>query len=181
MKSIQNIFLFIILSTLFNACTQDTKSEGQVKTDRHFDLKAFIQEEVNTLTNNKTVLQKEIKFKGQTESKNIEEPDWKAELKVFSDSDINKTAWLDKFEVDTIDNTVYYKCLSPKIKTQSLQLFLDKNKEITRLEIKNKTGNVLYDSNETLTYNRSDKKYSIDRNQKVLFGDMEEIIIRGSF
>jgi len=175
---------FLGLGLVF-ACSEPveetSKLDKVVGPKTFFDLKGFIVSESDYLSESNAVLEKEISFKGKKERKTIEQVEWKKELSIFANSDINKAAWLDKYVVDSTANFVHYKTASPKIKTQSLKVFFDGNKAITKVEIENSTGNGLYDSSEWLEYDKVGKRYSIRRNQKVVFGDFEEIVILGEF
>ena len=176
------ICCLLLLTVACNDSNSTASTTEQARTKNAlFDLKAFMTTEIASLTDSNTNLEKEIKFREATEKQTLPQPDWNKELMIFSNSTINKAAWLDKFEVDSSATLVHYKCISPKIKTQDMKLFLGPDKAITRIEIENKTGNFLYDSDELLKYDKVNKRYSIERNQQVLFGDEERIEIKGTF
>lgn len=169
----------------FSACTDPTQSSEDVaaKEAHFFDLKGFIQNDVNELIKQNSRLDKTVKIGDKNEKQLVEQPDWKNELKVFEDSDINKVAWFDKYEEQISEHSIVYLTTDSTLKTKRLQIDFkgkaDKNsKDVKSVIIINNTKNVLYQSSEFLTYIPKNN-ISIIRNQKVRTGDDETIEIRG--
>ncbi len=171
-------FVFILLLA-FTACVSPENSAVQSE-KTFFDLKGFMEHEAQKLSTAK--LEKRIKIGDKTESKTFDTPNWTQELLVFSNSDINKTDWTDKYTVENKGNSLVYIANDSTLKTKRLQVdFNDsQNKNfdnIKSLMVINNTRNVLYESSEFLSYYPNDN-FTIIRNQRVKTGEDKTIEIK---
>jgi len=128
-------------------------------------------------------LEKTVKIGDKSEAKTLETVNWSQELQVFSEADINKTAWMDKYDKDTLSQQIVYVANNSALKTQKIVLDFKGStylgEALTKVTINNQTDNVLYQSNETLTYMPPQKQWNIRRTQKVATGNTETIVIEG--
>ncbi len=79
------IYLFLLL--LFG-CIDKAKEQRPELT--YFDLKGYFDREVSRLSKSNPVITKSVKVNDSTEAKTIKIGDWKRELSIFYDADINK-------------------------------------------------------------------------------------------
>ncbi len=164
------------------ACQAPIQQE-QSKEKVFFDLKQYFNKTIENLEQSSSVLDKTVKIGTQTETKILQEVDWAQELQVFVDADINKTAWMDKYDKDTVGQRISYIANDPSLKTQKVILdFLNVGymaENLDKVTIENQTNNVLYQSQETLTYLSLQNQWVIRRTQKVATGNAEIIEIEG--
>jgi hypothetical protein len=116
---------------------------------------------------------------GVKEERNIKVTDWKNEFDLFIDADINKSAWRDSYTKDSTANKIVYRAKDEDLKTRSISIILD-NAKLKQIVIKTKVDNLLYHSEETLTY-REGLSYQIKKHQKVILLGLNDYLIEGKF
>lgn len=156
-------------------------SEPEVKSSqKHYaDIKGFVESEVSRLSKSNTRVNKTVIQNGISESLTNLEVNWEDELALFSESDINKTAWQDSYSVIKKAENTEFLALDSTLRTRLIITRQNKNKEIVYLQIRNRTKNNLYKTDEVLTY-IPDSVYSIIKDQKVIFLGKNRFEIRGS-
>ena len=107
-KDLKNTFTLILigLGLLFGWGCSDfspTEASASLKVKKYFDLKGFMQEEVKRLSG-REAFTKSLYVNGETETKSEVKIDLDKELDIFSESDINRPAWSDKYKVDSLFN-----------------------------------------------------------------------------
>ena len=120
-------FIFAFLSLfLFTNCGETLSSTNEKSDNAYFSLKDFFEKEIAQLTENKVGLHKTVFLGEESETQNLKDINWKKELKLFADADINKAAWRDKYEIDSIrQNGVLQVSYIPKdedLRTQKVAL-----------------------------------------------------------
>lgn len=177
-------FLFVFTLVTMIACEQ-VPSINQNNTELFFfDLKGFFDTEIDYLNEHQPSLYKKIRYKEQEEEKVVSIKDWKKELKVFYDSDINKPSWKDKYTLDStqLDNglsLLHYQAIDENLSTQVLDVKL-KGKEVHSILIIKKASNQVYESQQYLTYIPK-KSYSIKKTQDVVFFDEDDYNIDAKY
>ncbi len=168
--------LFIPLFLLFSACLKPEKTADK---KLFFDLKNYFEIQTIKLDAQKNPIFKEVKKDGISERKTVLIDDWKTELQLFSQSDINKPAWQNSYQLKRTGNNLLYTATDPSLKTQVLRVVFEE-KKLKSITIENKTSNLLFTSREILSYEPG-KEYKIDKKTKVwLLGNNDYLII-GSF
>ena len=172
--------LTLFLGLLFSvSCTPE---EVLLENRPFFDLKSFFESEIEKLNQTKEI-KKIISYKGQLEEKVLTASDinFNEELQIFMNSDINRTAWLDKYTVDTTFNAqggidkLDYTTTDPKLKTKSLIINFREGEPYS-VAIRNQTGSFFSNTDQYLFY-ESEKKYRIENSQKlILFSDQALIV-----
>ena len=164
------IFSFFLL--LFIAC-QPQASTGKIGAQNtFFDLKTFFEKEIGSLESIKAIKKKVI-IDGVVEEQERKTFNLLEELASFIDADINRPAWLDQYEVDSIVNdeqqlqAIHYKALKPTLKTKELAITFEKE-EVTRINIQRGLSNMAATSVQELIYT-SGKGYSIKKEQSLVF------------
>ncbi|HEY0246470.1 MAG TPA: hypothetical protein VGC01_12960 [Mucilaginibacter sp.] len=161
-----------------SACQPDLKETGSDM--KYFDLKAYFKAKVSKLsTQNRPVL-KTVTHNGVTETKTISINNWERELNMFSESDINKPAWKDSYSVqNTAGGSLIYIAKDPELQTREIIINKDKDK-VKSILIFNHTKNILYETNEKLTY-VPDSVYRIEKSQHVKLMGSNQYDIKGIF
>ncbi|MEM8908368.1 MAG: hypothetical protein AAGD05_11025 [Bacteroidota bacterium] len=122
-----------------------------------FDLKAFFSKQQSQHQQIKS-FRKAVQLDGKTEEQVLDDLDVDAELKLFTNSDINKTAWLDKYEVDSLFDQqghlhhLQYRAKEQQLKTRLLSVAFDNGGAVDSLMIQNASSGLVVQSKETLYY-----------------------------
>ena len=181
-----NKFTLLLLATLFcfSACVETSTAENPVVEKPFFDLKDYFAQEISRLAEKKNVTKKAF-YNGKEETKIIENPDFSNELLIFSNTDINRTAWLDKYSVDSTLNAqqelaaIDYAALDKKLKTKSLRVEFANN-VVSSIEIITAGNSAISQTENHLTYSPT-KGYSIKSKQDVKFVSKNDINIQVIF
>lgn len=174
------MFLFLLLT--LGACQID--SPPQKNTMAFFSLKNFFEKEAQKLNGQKINVEKTIKHNGKTETHETEVKSWTEELQLFSESDIAKPSWMDKYKLDSfpVDSNLVllrYTALDEALETQALDIKLSGSTVHSILIIK-RISNPVYESQQYLTY-IPNKGYTIEKTQEFLFSTQEEYNIQAKY
>lgn len=168
MKIISQIVFFVIIVFCFSNCVEQT---SVVKTEpSFFDLKEYFETQVTSLSEVKKI-SKTTLVDGKRIEKELDSIDFNQELKVFKESDINKIAWIDKYEVDSIYdeksmlNQIIYKATDEKLRTQKLLISFNQS-VVDTIEIFNNVSGNIAKLDQHLTYIPS-YGYLIESTQKI--------------
>jgi len=168
--NLKYLLLFLISFFLFS-CQQESNSSLQ---HRHFfDLKDYFKNEQARLTKINKVIKK-ANIDGKLEEKTLEGVNFKEELALFADSDINKISWLDKYDADTTRQgndivQINYLAKDKNLKTNSLSIFYQNNK-VNQINIIRKTSSIAAELEQELIYKPS-SGYSIKSLQQTSLSD----------
>lgn len=183
--------LFIKKNILFLACCmlvllscQKEPDTTAIKLTPFFDLETYFKKEVEGLKNVKQV-EKTAAINGQQEKKTLENIDFSQELAIFTQSNINKTGWLDKYVVDSIYNTkeelvqLKYTAKEERMRTRQVAIFFE-NKEVSKVEVQNGTSNIIAQTQQNLVY-LPKKGYTIKSEQDIVFSEPREMLVEVRF
>ena len=146
-------------------------AEKRLKETHFFNLKVFFEQEANRLTKLNKSVNKSVVHNNMRQHKTLIIPNWKAELSSFFESDINKAAWRDSYRVLEDSQHITYTALDSNLRTRSITIKKNTNGAPIQIDIINKTTNVLYQTQEQLTY-KPHLVYTINKRQRViLLGD----------
>lgn len=160
---------YLLLISLFTlllgiaSCKQD--SNATVDTKAFFDIKGYFEADSARLTKKNPLVIKTVTHNKTPETQKVHISDWGTELSLFIQSDINRPAWRDSYDVSTSDNITRYTAKDPSLKTQKV-LFKMENNKLKWIMIINHTKNVLYENTEKLSY-FPDSLYVIAKKQSV--------------
>ena len=165
MRIIKLLFFFALVG-LLSYCAAETVVT--VQSQPFFDLKSFFSQEQEQLNSIKKVIKKAT-IDGVVEEKTMDSFDMKKELALFVDSDINKAAWLDKYNVDSIYNgkiltQLTYIAKEDDLKTKHLAIHFTKGL-VDSIYIIRKTTSLVAKLEQHLKY-VPHKGYSIESQQK---------------
>ena len=181
-----NKFSLLLIAILFclSACADTSAADKSVVEKPFFDMKGYFAQEIERLADKKNVTKKAF-YNGKEETKVIENPNFANELLVFSNADINRTAWLDKYSVDSTFNAqqkltaIDYLALDETLKTQSLHVEFVNN-VISSIEVMTTGNSAISIAENKLTYSPT-KGYNIKSKQDVKFVSKNNIDIQVIF
>jgi hypothetical protein len=166
----------LLLIALLPSCKDDNIN---TRTDlKYFDIKGLFTADTARLRKLNHITHKTVNHNGAIESKDLHIANWGLELNLFSQSDINKPAWREAYNVIKSDNIEIYKAKDPDLKTREIMVKKE-NGKVKWLVIYNKTKNMLYQTTEKLSY-FPDSIYIIEKYQKVRLLGANRYTIKGS-
>jgi hypothetical protein len=170
------VFIFLLSTiALLPGCKPDNVETGTAL--NYFDLKGYFEADTARLTKRNPLVTKTVTHNSVTETKQVHIDDWGAELNLFSQSDINKPAWRNDYDVDSSATGVIYRAKSFDLKTQIIVINKTGDK-IKWLMIYNSSKNLLYQTNVKLSY-YPDSLYTIEKYQKVRLLGANKYLIKG--
>jgi hypothetical protein len=170
----------IALPLLLLAACQMRESAESGGPKPFFDLKGYINAQIEALNALQPTLEKRIQVDGQNETQELDSLDYEKELRMFLRSDINRKAWFDKYEVDsTFENgtleSVRYTTDTEDLKTSLLEVEYEQG-EVSRIYIENKTESVVADVRQELLYEPG-QGYRLFTAQKTAMSSEQEVIV----
>ena len=146
------ILLFTaIISIFLISCDNPKKDSVQIK--KYFDLKGFMERQIAELDQKKPVVDKTMKMGEEQNSRSSNEINWKKELELFLQADINKPAYIQSYIVSRPDSSTYEYGLKQgqDLPVRYLKIKLDKaNGMPVRIEAQLKSQNKLYESEKNI-------------------------------
>jgi len=163
---------FGVLFLLLMGCAKNNSTAPEVM--YYFSLKNYFNEEADRLKETKPTVKKIVSLNENHETKSLTIEDWNNELLTFVEADINKSAFVGKYEADSILNEnklqrITYKAKDAKLKTRLIDIYFDTTtNEAEIIEVVLETRNTLYHSTQNLRYERN-KFYSVNGTQEIRF------------
>ncbi|MEH3114736.1 hypothetical protein [Pedobacter terrae] len=157
--------LFIpVFALALSSCNQ--RKEAQANTHlAYFDIKGYFEKEISRLQRLNPIVNKTVKVNGDVESKDSKIADWTKELAIFVNADINKTSWKGSFNKQVKNGVDIYTSDHKKIPIKKVSIMW-RGQNAGKIEIIVDNKNILYQSQDTLTY-YPDSLYSIKKHQKI--------------
>jgi hypothetical protein len=152
------LFVFFISS-----CS--SKHEEKASNALYFDIAGYFDGEAQRLAQTNPTISKTVYVKGGKENKLTRITNWKTELAIFKDADINKASWRGEFNVNQTENATSYTTNNNKIATRKVEVHKIRS-EVVSIKIFKETNNYLYKSTDTLVY-YPDSLYEITSHQKI--------------
>lgn len=176
----KRILPFCLVIGLLSSCGESEQTTQNLQTEVYFDIKGFFEEEAVRLSGNSNPVHKEItRNREETESKNITIKDWKKELSLFIESDINKPAWTSSYQVREEGDSTVYITSDPNLRTKKIVINMEDEK-VAAITISNEVTNQLYTSQEKLYYS-PDSLYRIEKEQDVRVIGSNQYLVTGKF
>jgi len=173
----KSLAIITLIVFLLPSCKPDNLRQGAAK--QYFDIKGYFENSIAKLERKQQTITKTVVHNGTSESKKVEIGNWKAELALFIESDINKPAWKGLYTVQDSAGTTIYTATDPDIRTR--RIAIGKTAQgIKYISIYNEINNVLYSTRETLNY-IPDSVYTIEKYQKVRLLGANTYKITGKF
>ncbi|MFT5646945.1 MAG: hypothetical protein ACI976_001631 [Aureispira sp.] len=184
MQYLGKFFILLYLTIYVSACNVPTIQETNRQQTTFFDLKGFFKEEAKYLKEQGVKIQKTIQHNQTKETQTALPKDWEKELLLFSESDLNKPSWKDKYVLDSTDRgngltLLHYKAIDENLSIQVLDVEL-KGEAVHSVLIVKKIANQVYESQQHLTYIPR-KSYSIKKSQEVTLFDKDDYTIEAKY
>ncbi|WP_231427366.1 hypothetical protein [Pedobacter sp. Leaf250] len=125
------------------------------------------------------IINKTVTVNGELEKKEIKINDWKKELAIFSNADINRKSWRGSFAFKEKNGVDIYTSDNKKIPVKKVSITWNGEKA-KRIEIIIANKNILFQSNDTLNY-YPDSLYDIKKEQKIRLLNEKKYSITGKF
>lgn len=170
-------YTLVLLFLVISACSQP---EEEIKRNTYADLKGFFDAEASRLVKSDPLIKKTVARNDVSETRELKGIDWKTELSLFAESDINKPAWKDSYKVTNLPGRVSYKATDSSLRTREISINKDSKGKITKVTILNQSNNMLYSTTEQLMY-IPDSLYQISKKQQVIVIGDNRYYINGEF
>lgn len=167
---------FIVLLGIAS-CKRD--SNAAADTGKFFDIKGFFEADSARLTKENPLITKTVTHNKIPETQKVHISNWGTELSLFIQSDINKPAWRNSYEVKATGNITIYRAKEPSLKTREV-VIKKENDQLKWIMIINHTKNILYENTEKLSY-FPDSLYLIQKKQSVRVLGTDTYRVNGLF
>jgi len=173
----KNTYILLFVLALIS-CNQgkDSKIDSG---NAYFDLQGYFEKEIARLQRLNPTVSKTVSVNGINESNNVKVADWKKELAIFANADINKASWQGSFTNKKVGLADVYSSDSKKIPVKWVYV-AKRDSEIQKIEIIIANKNILFQSNDTLSY-YPDSLYLIKKQQKIRLLKEKKYTISGKF
>jgi len=178
-RIIKTFFGFAILGCLVTAC-----GLSEAQSDHHkiyFDLKQFIENQSNMLQKQNPKVQKNIVSDSISTTKKLYIKSWNAELKPFSECDINAPILRDAYEIEETSNQTVYTAKRNDLKVRKITLEKSAD-QIQAIRIQYESENNFYHTERWAEMELEDGqvyRYSISGMQKILLKNRNSYKISG--
>lgn len=157
---------YMVLALSMWSCDDPDSAAGTLHTTPYFSLADFFSEEASKLQQSNPEIFKTVAKNGEQEEKRIQVADWRSEFALFIDADINKPAWRNSYQVDSVGSSVTYTSTDPALRTKEIRVDTSPTGAVKHIRITNQASNMLYQTDEQLDY-YVDSIYRIEKHQQV--------------
>lgn len=178
------VVLFAAVALLLTSCIAETKMAAQQ--EPYFSVKDFIEKEISRYANRQQLIYKEGRVNDRTELDTLQPADsmaWAAQFAQLIQADINKPALHGSYRIgsDTANGkkTTRYEARKEDLTVREF-VVEEVESKVTKLFIRVSASNVIYDSDQRLTY-IPDSLYVIEAHQKVVTGNSDNMEMRIRF
>ncbi|MFT4760251.1 MAG: hypothetical protein ACI9XO_003027 [Paraglaciecola sp.] len=176
-------YCLFALMLIFQSCQLTTSKPLKEMEKPFFDLKSYFEQEKTRLAalSNFT---KTTMVDGKEETKKIEKLNFDNELRIFTEADINKPAWFDKYAIDSVLQAgnltkISYTATDKKRDIQNIVIDFSKQKVI-KINIKKSAETALADTQFQLIYEPK-IGYSIENTQQLTVGEDKKFLVTVQF
>ncbi|WP_449047388.1 hypothetical protein [Parapedobacter sp.] len=156
-----------LLLLTMSSCSSDSGSRSvQSQPTPYFSLAEYFEKEAARLQQHNPEIIKTVAKDGAEERKTIHVVDWKKELALFMDADINKPAWRNSYRVNRDGLSVTYTSTDSALRTRKIRVERSDEGTVTHIHVTNQVSNMLYKTSEQLDY-YVDSLYRITKQQHV--------------
>lgn len=167
------LFPFLI-SVFFLGCSGGNTAESlDPETNTFFPVETYFQNEAERLQQEQPRITKTLSLNDKEEVLRPDTLDFSEELKVFTNSGINKVSWLDRYTADTTRaddgaiEQIRYQAQDDKLRTRLVEVTYNDG-VLAEVHIRNRTENIVLDAQQELTY-RPGKEVVIKQEQQIRF------------
>ncbi len=181
---LKSIIIYSFIVIYFSACV--STEINPPATNGFFDLSDFMDQEVKNKKDRVKKLRKMISLDGVAETKEIENFDFEKETALFRTADINKVAWLDRYETDSVFyesgqlEKLIYKSIDNDLRTKSLIIHYDTKNVIDHILVEQSSTSALAKSVQNLSYLPA-SGYRIENQQDITALTPHKLIVDVTF
>ena len=161
----RSVLSFLFLVSVVSSCSPTSKEVVVIK---YFDVPSFFEKEVGMLTSKNVEVSKVLSTDGETSSLTII-PDWNKELAVFSSINLNKSSYIGKYKVDTIQHNdgilVNYNAIEKGLPVKNLSYALS-DEQVSWIEVNKVDKSMILSSELHLRY-VPDSGYTVSGSQQI--------------
>ncbi|MCH8317140.1 MAG: hypothetical protein IIA88_01365 [Bacteroidetes bacterium] len=149
-----NTFLIILLSIaaiFFSSCNLvPEKENAALKNNEYFNIAEFIDHQIDLLDSLDIKLSKTVRLNNKKETRTLKQIDWKKELVLFKELNVNKPSIRERYKQEIMYDTVNeilvknYSPLDPELKIKFLKIGLSDNDKVNSIEGRLFDANLLY-------------------------------------
>lgn len=170
----------LFISLLLVGCTD---SETQNSTKTYFDLAGLVNQQITELNKNQPLTHKNLVIEEKKEVLNTNIIDWKKELELFLQADLNKQSYqLSYNKEDTPQMAIYTLKKGESLSVKSLKILFDEDKTVKHIEALLQTENYLYQSEKHLLMTLDKNhltNYQIEGWQELFIGKKKSFKVDG--
>jgi hypothetical protein len=168
---------------LFTAC--ESNSSNTIEASPYFNLKDFLENQAVMLDSLKPSVEKIALDEKSPTPKKFKVDDWKRELRLFIETNINRPVYIGQYSVDSSKSNpqkVIYKAKTDDLSTRSIEIFYNQDAKLDSIKIFYKKQNWLYGSERDalLTFEQNAakenrlKNYRVKGFQSTIFGTRQD-------
>lgn len=183
--SIQLFSFFLFFTLIFSSCIPpDIKETAQ--TD-FFDLKGFLDSQINSLEKKEFSLLKKTVLQGQKSEQTLKKINWKDEFAFFYSSDINTPQLRDRYNIEKTSQKWIFKTDEEHLLIKEMQIiFVTKDdfsfQNVNEIIIFQKDKNQIYENDRALNIKVKNgvlESYSIKGSEDVILNEKQEFLVEG--
>jgi len=166
------------------SCAKGPVPENKPEVNHFFSLKDYFTQEVQALSSVNKV-KKTTAVNGEKEERILKDIDFAPELKAFSEADINRQAWTDKYNIDSLfsDDKILtkltYTAIDLKLKTKHVEIDF-KNNAVRKIFIENSMSSAVAKTRQLLTFEPG-VGYSFLSTQNVILTSNDTFLVEVRF
>ncbi len=177
-----------LLFMLVSSCREGEPSiddPADPATHPYFDLAAFFTSEIERLNQEQPRVRKRLFLNESKDTIRSGKQNYEEELGAFKEADINKSAYLGKYQIDSLREQetlqeVRYQALEPDFRTRLIRIVLAGSQRPQEILIEQHSHNPIFKTQQHLRY-LPDSGYTIERTQKLPLNEAKRIKIEVDF
>ena len=176
----KKILLLFPIFLILLSCNQ----EKELSSKKYFDLKGFSDAIITNLSSQKPEVTKVWQLGNQKETKTTNDINWERELGIFKDADLNKSAFVNSYNVIKSRNSEKYELKTGEtLPVKKMNIESLPEIEAKLITVETSTSNYLFKTNSEISLKTKNGKllaYSVFTIQKLFFSKPDTSIIKGA-
>jgi hypothetical protein len=169
----------LLISLLLISCNQ----EKEILNKKYFDLKGFSESLILSLENQKPEVLKTWQIGKQKETKTTKDIEWAKELSLFVEADLNKSAFVNSYEISENQNIINYKLKKSEslpVKMMTIETLTENDSK--QISVETSSSNYLFKNSSEIkmkTKNGKLQAYSVFSIQKLFLSKPDTSFVEG--
>jgi hypothetical protein len=179
------LFFFTLICIFTTACESDVEQNDEIKT--YFDLKGFVENQIVELNDKKPMVTKIAGLGKQRVTNKVNDIDWKKELELFVQADLNKPSYRQSYTIERKDSSTFEYHLKPNVElpVHYLKIMTDTSvHQPIYVKALFESENKIYKSEKSIELTRTQRNnvwelssYEVHGYQKLIFMDRKDFDI----